>query len=406
MQPQLRFNEFNEDWDLNTIGSLGILRGGGTPPTQNKQYWSGNTPWISSSDLSDENINDIKISRKITNEAISNSATKIIPANSILIVSRVGVGKVAISTEDICTSQDFANLTLHSGSNRFFAYLIKNKTKNLLEFNQGTSIKGFVKSDLESYEIAFPSHEEQTKIASFLSVVDEKISQLTKKHELLTQYKKGVMQKIFSQELRFKADDGSDYPDWALITLSEIGTPFNGLTGKTAEDFGVGDFYVTYKQIFDSSKIDSSKFGFVTIKKNENQNQVKYGDLFFTTSSETPEEVGYCSVILENVDKVYLNSFCFGFRIKSFDVLLPEFARFLFFSPKMRESIILLAQGSTRYNISKTGFLKIKTPIPTIEEQTKIASFLSAIDDKIQNTQSQLDATKQYKQGLLQQMFV
>ena len=178
------------------------------------------------------------------------------------------------------------------------------------------------------------------------------------------------------------------------------------MVGKAGDDFGSGQSYITYKQIFDSSKIDVTKFSFVEIGENEKQNKVRFGDVFFTTSSETPDEVGLCSVLLSEVNNVYLNSFCFGYRISSFEILSPLFAQFIFHSNGFREDVIKLAQGSTRYNISKISFMKTKVQLPCINEQTKIANFLTAIDNKITATQTQLKAVKQYKQGLLQHMFV
>ena len=188
--------EFPE-WKKRKIGELGRFIGGGTPTTQNDEFWNGNIPWISSSDLSDESIFQIKTTRFISEKAISQSATKLVPKNSILIVSRVGVGKVAIAKEDICTSQDFTNLVLHSGNHVFFAYLLKTKTNKLLEFNQGTSIKGFVKSDLEAFEIYAPVIQEQTKIANFLTAIDDKITQAQTQLDAVKYYKKGLLQQMF-----------------------------------------------------------------------------------------------------------------------------------------------------------------------------------------------------------------
>ncbi|MCH7306505.1 restriction endonuclease subunit S [Acinetobacter sp. NIPH 1869] len=148
---QIRFkaddgSEF-EEWEITTLGLTGKFIGGGTPSKKVTEFWQGSIPWISSSDLVDESIFNINITRFISTEALNQSATKLIPANSILIVSRVGVGKVAVTDKDICTSQDFTNLVLNSGNTVFFGYLIKSLTGRLLEMNQGTSIKGFVKDD-------------------------------------------------------------------------------------------------------------------------------------------------------------------------------------------------------------------------------------------------------------------
>ncbi len=274
-------------------------------------------------------------------------------------------------------------------------------------YNEASGVPSLSKSTIEKIEVFVPSLPEQTKIANFLTAVDDKITLLTKKADLLSQYKKGVMQQIFSQELRFKDDDGLEFPEWEEKTLGEVGNSFNGLTGKSGDDFGIGLPYITYKQIFDANQIDVTNFSFVRIDKDEKQNKVQFGDVFFTTSSETANEVGICSVLLCAVENdVYLNSFCFGYRIKSFDLFSPYFASHFFRSPDFRLNVIVLAQGSTRFNISKINFMKIKIKLPSLPEQNKIANFLTTIDEKITNNQTQLDAVKLYKQGLLQQMFV
>lgn len=221
------------------------------------------------------------------------------------------------------------------------------------------------------------------------------------------------MQKLFSQALRFKPaspaggqDDGSDFPDWEEKKLGDLGNTYNGLTGKTKVDFGKGKPYIQYMQIFSNSKIDTANFGFVNIEENENQNTAKYGDVFFTTSSETPNEIGTSSVLTEQVEEVYLNSFCFVYRPNSLDELVPEFSQFFFRSDKVRKEIIKLAQGSTRFNMSKVELMKLKFDFPHKEEQQKIANFLSAIDKSIENVEKQIEASQMWKKGLLQMMFV
>ena len=215
------------------------------------------------------------------------------------------------------------------------------------------------------------------------------------------------MKKIFNQEIRFKDDNGNDFPDWGEYILNELGNTLNGLTGKTKDDFDSGSSkYIQYKQVFGDSKIDPKGFGLVDVGGNEKQTEIKYGDILFTTSSETPNEIGMSSVYMSEIENVYLNSFCFGFRPKSLKNLVPNFSRFLFRSDKVRSSIVKLAQGSTRYNMSKTNFLKIGVRIPLNEEQVKISEFLSSIDNQIELLESQIDKSKIWKKGLLQKMFV
>ena len=220
--PALRFPEFKDVWNKKNFGELGTFKGGGTPDTNTQSYWTGDIPWVSSSDIIEDNIHHINITRYITSEAVKNSATKLIPKNTILLVSRVGVGKFGVTSCELCTSQDFSNFTPNKDNTYFIAYWLSQHKNKLLSLSQGTSIKGFTSDDLKSLQICLPSSKEQQKIASSLTAVDEKIAQLQKKKDLLEEYKKGCMQKLFSQELRFKDDNGTLFPDWEEKKLAEL----------------------------------------------------------------------------------------------------------------------------------------------------------------------------------------
>lgn len=180
-----------------------------------------------------------------------------------------------------------------------------------------------------------------------------------------------------------KTEIGLIPKDWNVKTLASLGKPFTGLSGKSKEDFGSGKPYIPYKNIFFNNRIDMTFLDYVEIGENENQFKVKYGDLFFTTSSETAAEVGMASVLLDHVNELFLNSFCFGFRLANFDVLDPHFASYLFRGRNIRKGITMLAQGSTRFNLSKSELGKLLIPIPSLPEQKAIAKILATCDDAI-----------------------
>ena len=277
-------------------------------------------------------------------------------------------------------------------------------------FVESTGVPQLTAPQISSYKIRFPELTEQQKIASFLTAVGQRIQLLQDKKAQLETYKKGVMQKIFAQEIRFKIENEAgelvEPPDWEEKKLGELGQTFNGLTGKTKEDFGGGKPFIQYTQVFKNSKINIDEVDYVNLEAAETQNKAHYGDVFFTTSSETPYEVGMSSVLLSKVDELYLNSFCFGFRPNSLQELYPKFSQFLFRSFSVRKKIIPLAQGSTRYNMSKKEFVKLKIVIPSFKEQQKIASFLTSIDAQIEKVGEQVAHTEEFKKGLLQQLFV
>lgn len=188
-------------------------------------------------------------------------------------------------------------------------------------------------------------------------------------------------------------------------SLGKIGKTFNGLTGKSGSDFGQGFPYITYKSIFDNSKIDISRVEYVEItdieRKKETQNKVQYGDVFFTTSSETPDEVGMSSVLLDEIKDCYLNSFCFGYRLNSLSKTVPEYMRFYLRSQTIRKKMFVLAQGSTRFNISKSEVMGMSINIPEIEEQRKIANLLTLLDERLVTQNKIIDKLQSLIKGLV-----
>ena len=189
-------------------------------------------------------------------------------------------------------------------------------------------------------------------------------------------------------------------------TLGELGFTYAGLSGKTQKDFGRGKPFIPFMNIMSNGKIDPKFMGLVDVAPNERQNAVQKGDLFFTTSSETPEEVGMTSVLLEEIGECYLNSYCFGFRLFNFDDLLPEFAPYLFRGNEVRKQIINLGQGYTRFNLPKTELMKkLKLSLPSENEQKKISEILTKADSIIEKTQAAIAKYKAIKQGMLHDLF-
>lgn len=187
--------------------------------------------------------------------------------------------------------------------------------------------------------------------------------------------------------------------------LSELGKAYSGLYGKSKEDFGEGENYIPYTNIYENSSIDTNKLGKVKIRKNEQQNKVQFGDIFFTTSSETIEEVGMSSVLLNELENTYLNSFCFGYRLHNFETLRPEYAQYLFRSNNIRRFISLLGQGSTRFNLPKTKLIsQLELELPTNNEQTAIAHILSTVDKALEQTEKLIVKYKRIKTGLMQDL--
>lgn len=194
--------------------------------------------------------------------------------------------------------------------------------------------------------------------------------------------------------------------EYLSVKLGDLGYTYPGLSGKSKDHFGFGKPYIPYMNIFSNSKIKKEFLEYVDIKPNEKQNKVQLGDLFFTTSSETVEEVGMTSVLLNEIGEAYLNSFCFGFRLHNFEILLPEYAAYLFRGEELRKKISLFGQGSTRYNLPKTQMLsKLYLNVPNKNYQKKIAHILTTCDKVIEQTQFAIAKYKAIKQGMLHDLF-
>lgn len=256
----------------------------------------------------------------------------------------------------------------------------------------GTIFFGISQASVGEYQIILPPLPEQTAIATALSDMDALIAQTEKLIEKKKAIKQGAMQELL------RPKEG-----WVKKKLGDFGKTYGGITGKSKADFGAGNsYYIPFMNILKNPAIDLSNLEKVDIQPNEAQNTVKQGDLFFNGSSETPEEVGLCSVLESEADNLYLNSFCFGYRMTTPFELNGLFISYLFRSPLGRNLIFSLAQGATRYNLSKTNLLKLELPVPAIEEQNKIVEILVDIDKEIVEQNCKLQKLKLQKQGMMQ----
>lgn len=263
---------------------------------------------------------------------------------------------------------------------------------------------------VSSTPFAYPeTKEEQDAIGAYFQYLESMIQSTTKKIESLKQVKAASLQSMFPQEgettprVRFKGFEG----EWEKVLVGKMGTTYSGLSGKTKDDFGIGDArFVTFLNVLTNAKIDTSILEAVNVCEGEHQNEVKKGDLLFNTSSETPEEVGMCAVMDEELENVYLNSFCFGFRVTD-ENIDPACVAYLMRSHIGRRIMSILAQGATRYNLSKNSFCKAELILPkTKEEQNAIAGYFTNLDSQITLQTQLLEKLKQIKSACLDNMFV
>lgn len=268
----------------------------------------------------------------------------------------------------------------------------------LKRIETGSTMKHLNVGDLKDLEFLLPPLPEQSRIVAVLETWDRAIEKLTKKIKIKKQIKKGLMQNLLTGKNRLEGFRGK----CTELRIGDLWDYYSGLTGKNKEDFGTGKPYISYMNIYSNSTIRTNISDLVQVLPNEKQNKAKYGDIFFTTSSETQDEVGIASVLLDrNVEELYLNSFCFGFRLHDFLTLLPEFARFYLRSRSFRKSMTEIAQWASRYNLSKKYFSELIIRIPGIKEQQAIANILTTADAEITTLGKKLSLLRDQKKYLL-----
>lgn len=392
-------NKTPPGWKKAILSELGNWFGGGTPSKSNKDYWiNGSIAWVSPKDMNTKKIN--KTIDYITKEAVTGSSTKIIPKNSILFVTRSGILRnklpIAINEIDVAINQDikafvpdykidFSYLVQYLWANESF--LLKSCVKT------GTTVESVDYDQLKQFSCIYPHMQEQKKIAEILSTWDQAIEKTQKLIEL-------------KQSKYLLEEDGliNRTPKQSRYCLTELGYCYSGLTGKNKEDFGEGSNYIPYMKVYENRKVNIIDLPKVAVQENEKQSKVRFGDILFTTSSETPEEVGLTSVLLNNIDNTYLNSFCFGFRLFDFDKLCPFYAQYLLRHQSVRNKLIKLAQGSTRFNLSKREVMKIELELPTLSQQKKISSLLETLEKEIEIHKNIKNFFYKQKQGLMQKL--
>ena len=394
-----------QEWEVKRLGEIGTFYGGGTPSKSIDEYWHGDIPWISSADLIENDIYWCNINRFITLEAIRNSSTQIIPQNSILIVTRVGVGKVAVAPCDLCVSQDYICLQ-NSGMNTIFlAYEIMQRMKNIVSQIQGTSIKGISINEVKKIQLPLPPLAEQEKIAEILSTWDKVIEKQTQLIQKLELRKKGLMQQLLTGKKRLPGFTD----EWKKVKLGDVTTflscntfsreQMNNVCGNW-KNVHYGDILVKYSSIVDISR-DKDSIPYVndTIEYSPND-YVASGDIVMADTAED-EMVGRACEFT-NVGEEKIISGLHTILIRPIILFAPMFLGYYLNSREYHKQILSIMQGIKVYSITKEALKNTTIKYPDIQEQTAIANILSSCDEEIRLAQGKLATIKEQKKGLMQ----
>ena len=410
--PKLRFPEFKNDgeWEMYPLEELFEIRNGYTPSKSNPDFWEGGTiPWF--------RMEDIRLNGHILSDSIQHitplavKGTGLFPAYSIIVATTATIGEHALIIADSLANQRFTFLTKRKSLDDKIDMMFFHQYMFIIDewCKRNTNSGGLLSVNMPAFRrlnIPLPSIKEQQVIASCLSSLDACISASKAKQEQLKVHKTGLMQKVFPApgktipEYRFPEFDKEI--EWNERLLGDIGNTYPGLSGKNSNDFGHGDAeYITYMNVF-SNPIVKSELN-QPVEVDPKQHQVKFGDVLFTVSSETPDEVGMSSVWLEKKENVYLNSFCFGYRLRErFDFI---FLSYYFRSPSFRKRMMVLSQGIARYNISKNNVMGLTIQFPSLNEQKKIAGCLYSLDEMISSCSQKISSLEDQRKGLMQQLY-
>lgn len=373
----MRFDGFNKVWESKQIGEIAEVVGGGTPKTEIVDYWDGEIKWFTPSEIGKTKY-VFDSDRHITEKGLKNSSAKLLPKDALLLSSRATVGEISIALTECSTNQGFQSLITKSNvDNDFIYYLISTIKNEFLRRSSGSTFLEINKNEIKRMPINIPELSEQKKISNLFSAIDNKIEMLEKKCEYYQDFKKYLMQRIFSSsddKLRFNFTD-----DWNYMNFSEI---FKSVSTKkyqikSADILDKGDF-----EVIDQGQDEIAGYFNDKTKLCQELPIIIYGDhTTFVKFRDKPFIVGADGVKL----------------------LIPKFnanPKYLFYA---LEHFNIKPEGYKRhFSIIK----KIKLPIPTLEEQNEISEIFTYIDIKLKYTKIQLQETEEFKKGLLQQMFV
>ena len=411
-KPALRFKGFTDPWEQRKISELAEKTyGGGTPTTSNEAFWNGNIPWIQSSDIVDGKLMGVEPRKYITQTGLNSSATQLVPKDSIAIITRVGVGKLAYMPFSYSTSQDFLSLSKLNTEPFFTVYACYKKLQSELNTVQGTSIKGITKDELLAKTISVPVYSEQKQIGSFFTQLDTLITLHQRKYEKLVNIKKSMLDKMFPQngasvpEIRFK---GFTDP-WEQRKLAELTKTIT--TGKSVNsdegEVSDGDIGVLKTSCVSYDRFNPSESKPVVKSEQQLVKCAVEKDSVIVSRMNTPERVGACGYVSTDFPNLFLPDRLW--KLKFQDTVDTYFVYMMLVSSAYKEKITSMASGTSgsMYNIPKETFLNLQLVIPAkIDEQKQLGRILKKIDSLITLHQRKLEKLQNIKKSCLEKMFV
>ncbi len=409
--PKLRFKEFSGEWESKKLGELLEFKNG---INASKEQYGHGKKFINVLDiLNNDYITHENIIGKVdidddTFEKYSVGYGDVVFQRSSETREEVGTANIYLDKEHKATFGGFIIRGKKVGeySPIFMNKLLKTSSsrKEITSKSGGSTRYNVGQETLSEVSLLFPKLEEQEKIASFFSLIDDKISLQSGKIEALKDYKKGMMQKIFTRELRFKDDEGRDYPEWEEKKLGECienkgGTALEKFVDKngTHKFISIGNYSTDGKYIDTGQRISLNE---------KTKDKLLYkGDLVMVLNDKTSTGDLIGSTILIDEDDTYIYNQR-SERLICNENIHSNFAWIILNYEGFRKRVFSIAQGGTQIYVNFSSLKELKIELPRLKEQCKISKFILSIDAKLEREQEKLDSLNEYKKGLLQQMFV
>ena len=396
--PALRFKEFEDEWGKKKMGDLSERIGDGLHGTP-KYVDESDIHFVNGNNLINGNIFITDKTKKVDeNTFLKND--KNLSDNTLLISLNGTIGNIArYNNEKVMLGKSVGYFNFNTDSEYYYHILKSPKIQRFfISELTGSTIKNLSLKTLRETIIPFPSLPEQQKIASFLSAVDEKIQQLTKKKELLEQYKKGVMQQLFSGQLRLKDENGNPYPYWEEKRLGEVGNIVSGLT-YSPDDIDESGVLVLRSSNVHGRQVTFDDNVYVNVIDGK-FNPVEENDVLICVRNGSKRLIGKNALIKGKAIGVAFGAFMTVYRSAS-NLFLFHYFDTVDYKKEVHKNL-----GATINSINGSDLKKFKIPFPCEEEQQKIARYLSSIDTKIESVNNGITLTQTFKKGLLQQLFV
>lgn len=392
-----------DGWTLERLCDIARLESGHTPSRNRPDYWDGDIPWLSLHDskrIEGKTLYNTKMT--VSALGLANSSARLLPEGTVALSRTATIGKVAVLGREMATSQDFACYICGPRLlNSYLAHLFRGMEVEWERLMAGSTHNTIYMPTFESIQILVPPMAEQEAIAEALSDADaliEGLERLIAKKRLI---KQGAMQDLLTAKRRLPGFSG----EWVSFMVGDFLNFKNGLN-KAKSFFGRGTPIVNYMDVFGGGRIDAvSIAGLVNVTSAEQSAYgVKDGDILFTRTSETPEEIGLAAIADGVSEGTVFSGFVLRGRPQN-GTLTRNFTKYCFRSESVRRQIIARATYTTRALTNGRQLSQVEMFAPSdVDEQNAIAAVLSDMDAEIQALETRLEKARQIKEGMMQNL--